>query len=104
MEKSDGAVAAMRKSYGRRAKLMVDQMREVGFGIPVPAQGAFYVIADASKFTDDSYKFAFDLLEKAGVCVAPGVDFDKAAGGGSWVECGFDDFMTGSRRRLESKA
>ena len=49
-------------------------MREVGFGIPVMPQGAFYVFADASKWTDDSYAFAFELLEKAGVGVAPGVD------------------------------
>jgi len=43
------------------------QMLEVGFGIPVMPQGAFYVFADASKWTDDSNAFAFELLEKAGV-------------------------------------
>jgi (5-formylfuran-3-yl)methyl phosphate transaminase len=57
---------------------MVELMREVGFGIPVMPQGAFYVFADASKWTDDSYAFAFELLEKAGVGVAPGVDFGQA--------------------------
>ncbi len=36
------------------------------------------VFADASKFTDDSNAFAFELLEKAGVGVAPGVDFGQA--------------------------
>ena len=41
-------------------------------------QGAFYVFADASKFTDDSYKFAFELFEKAGAGVASGVDFGQA--------------------------
>ena len=60
---------------------MVELMREVGFGIPVMPQGAFYVFADASKWTDDSYAFAFELLEKAGVGVAPGVDFGQARGG-----------------------
>ena len=50
----------------------------VGFGIPVMPQGAFYVFADASKWTDDSYAFAFELLEKAGVGAAPGVDFGHA--------------------------
>ncbi len=78
LEKCDGAVEAMRKSYERRAKLTVELMRAVGFGIPVPPQGAFYVFADASKFTEDSYQFAFELLEKAGVGVAPGVDFGEA--------------------------
>ena len=31
-----------------------------------------------SKWPDDSYVFAFDLLEKAGVGVVPGVDFGQA--------------------------
>ena len=68
----------MQAVYDKRRKLMVELMREVGFGIPVMPQGAFYVFADASRFTDDSYKFAFELLEKAGVGVAPGVDFGQA--------------------------
>jgi aspartate/methionine/tyrosine aminotransferase len=68
----------MRQVYDKRRKLVVDLMRGVGFGIPVMPQGASYVFADASKFTDDSYKFAFELLEKAGVGVAPGVDFGLA--------------------------
>ena len=59
---------------------MVGLMREVGFGIPVMPQGAFYDFADASRWTDDSYKFAFELLEKAGVGVAPGIDFGQMAG------------------------
>ena len=37
-------------------------------------QGAFYVFADASKWTEDSYSLAFEFLENAGVDVAPGVD------------------------------
>ncbi len=46
--------------------------------IPVMPQGAFYVFADASRWTDDSYAFAFELLEKAGLDVAPGRDFGQA--------------------------
>ena len=66
----------MRQVYDKRRKLMVELMREVGFGIPVMPQGAFYVFADASRWIDDSYQF--ELFEKAGVGVAPGVDFDQA--------------------------
>ncbi len=77
-KEGDEAVARMRAVYDKRRKLMVELMRGVGFGIPVMPQGAFYVFADASKWTDDSYKFAFELLEKAGVGVAPGVDFGQA--------------------------
>ena len=65
----------MQAVYGKRRKLMVELMRGVGFSIPVMPQGAFYVFADSSRWTDDSYRFAFELREKAGVGVAPGVDF-----------------------------
>ena len=73
----DEAVERMRAVYDKRRKLMVDLMRGVGFGIPVMPQGAFYVFANASRWTDDSYVFTFELLEKAGVGVAPGVDFGQ---------------------------
>ena len=46
--------------------------------VKVMPQGAFYILADAAKGTDDSCRFAFELLEKAGVGVAPGVDFGQA--------------------------
>jgi aspartate/methionine/tyrosine aminotransferase len=54
---------------------MIRRLRELGFGITVEPTGAFYVFANAKKFSNDSYKFAFDLLEKAHVGVAPGIDF-----------------------------
>jgi len=44
---------------------MIELMREVGFGIPVMPQGAFHVFADASRWTDDGCRFAFELLERA---------------------------------------
>jgi (5-formylfuran-3-yl)methyl phosphate transaminase len=68
----------MRQVYDKRRKLMIELMRGVGFDIPVMPQGASYVFADASKWTDDSYAFAIELLEKAGAGVAPGVDFGQA--------------------------
>jgi aspartate/methionine/tyrosine aminotransferase len=57
---------------------MVEPMRQVGFGIPLMPQCANCVLADASKCTENSYDFAFEPLENAGVCVAPGVDFGQA--------------------------
>ena len=47
----------------------------------VEPHGAFYVFADARKFTDDSYKFAFEVLENAHVGITPGVDFGTAGEG-----------------------
>jgi len=49
----------------------------LGFDIPVEPQGAFYIYANCSRFTDDSFGFCRDLLEEAGVAVAPGVDFGQ---------------------------
>jgi aspartate/methionine/tyrosine aminotransferase len=68
----------MRTFYGNRRKLMVELLRGLGFDTLVLPQGVFYVFADASKWTDDSCQFAFELLEKAGVGVVPGVDFGQA--------------------------
>ena len=64
----------MRTAYDKRPKHMVELICEVRLNIPVMPQGALCVFADASRCTDESYKFAFELLEKAGVSsdVAPG--------------------------------
>ncbi len=79
LEEGDDDTARMRETYGRRRDLMVGLFRELGFAIPAMPQGAFYVLADASRYTDDSLAFAFELLECANVAVAPGVDFGEAA-------------------------
>ncbi|MFH0813183.1 MAG: pyridoxal phosphate-dependent aminotransferase, partial [Pseudomonadota bacterium] len=44
-------------------------------------QGAFYVLANAKNFTQDSRTFAFDILSKARVAVTPGIDFGDNAEG-----------------------
>ncbi len=56
---------------------MVKRLREMGFGITVEPTGAFYVFANAKRFSDDSYHLAFDILEKAHVGVTPGIDFGE---------------------------
>jgi aspartate/methionine/tyrosine aminotransferase len=43
----------------------------------VEPTGAFYVFVNASHLGEDSYKLAFDILEKAHVGVTPGIDFGK---------------------------
>ena len=68
-------VARMQEIYNERRKFMIRRLKELGFGITVEPTGAFYVFANAKKFSNDSYKFAFDMLEKAHVGVAPGIDF-----------------------------
>ena len=48
---------------------------QLGFDVPLKPQGAFYIYADASRFTNDSQAFCLKLLEQHGVALTPGVDF-----------------------------
>ncbi|MGD8352534.1 MAG: pyridoxal phosphate-dependent aminotransferase, partial [Pseudomonadota bacterium] len=43
--------------------------------------GAFYILVEAGHLDPDSYRLAFDILEKAGVAVTPGIDFGPLAEG-----------------------
>ena len=52
-------------------------MRDLGFEIAGTPEGAFYLYADCSRFTDDSYGFSVRLLEEAGVAITPGIDFGE---------------------------
>jgi len=72
---------AMRRTYDRRRRRLLEGLRSLGFGVGVEPTGAFYVLANIRKFSSDSMAFAFDLLERAGVGVTPGVDFGRNAEG-----------------------
>lgn len=64
-----------RKEFQARRDFLIPALQDLGFSIPVTPEGAFYVYADCSTFTGDSYRFAWDLLERAHVAVTPGIDF-----------------------------
>lgn len=64
-----------REQFRARRDYLVPALRELGFGIPHLPPGAFYIYADCSRLTDDSYAFALDVLERAGVAITPGIDF-----------------------------
>jgi len=66
---------AQREQMRQRRDFLLPALRELGFGIPVTPRGAFYLYADCSAFTDDSFAFAHQLLEQAGVAITPGCDF-----------------------------
>ena len=74
-------VLRMRNTYGRRRRYMIDRLRVIGLGIPVEPTGAFYVFANAKHISGDSYKLAFDILEKVHVGVTPGIDFGRGGEG-----------------------
>jgi aspartate/methionine/tyrosine aminotransferase len=68
---------ARRDEFRARRDFIVPALRELGFGVPVTPDGAFYVWLDCSAFTDDSDRFAIELLEAAGVALVPGKDFGR---------------------------
>ena len=69
--------------YRANRQLMIDGLAAAGFQTFAPPDGAFYVYADVSDLTDDSRAFAGEILDKAGVAVTPGLDFDPARGHGT---------------------
>ena len=81
LEEAGEDVAQMRTVYNERRTFMIKRLKQLGFGITVEPTGAFYVLANAKKFSNNSYELAFDILEKAHVGVTPGVDFGANAEG-----------------------
>ncbi len=72
---AEAILEARRAEFRARRDVLLPALRSLGFQVPVTPEGAFYVYADASRFTDDSYAFAFRLLEETGVAITPGIDF-----------------------------
>ena len=70
-------VARMKRIYNERRIFMIRRLKEMGLGITVEPTGAFYVFANARHVSEDSYRLAFDILEKACVGVTPGIDFGQ---------------------------
>ena len=74
-------VERMKAVYDERRRYMIKRVRELGFGLKVEPAGAFYLLANARHLSASSYDLAFEILEKAGVGVSPGVDFGQNAEG-----------------------
>jgi aspartate/methionine/tyrosine aminotransferase len=72
---------AVRHGYEENRRLLVEGLPRAGLDAFLPVDGAFYLYADVSKFSDDSLAFANRMLEEAGVAATPGIDFDPYRGG-----------------------
>lgn len=70
-------VARMKETYNKRRQYLIERLQNLGFEIKVPPTGAFYIFVNVKKMSSDSYKLAFDILEKAHVGVTPGIDFGE---------------------------
>ena len=64
-----------RAQFAARRDYLVPALRDLGFKIPNTPEGAFYVYADVSTFSDDSFAFCTEVLHGAGVAITPGRDF-----------------------------
>jgi aspartate/methionine/tyrosine aminotransferase len=71
---------AVKRGYEDNRRLLVDRLPRAGFDSFPPADGAFYLYADVSRFCDDSFVFAGRMLAEAGVAATPGADFDPVHG------------------------
>jgi len=65
--------------FRERRDYLVPALCDLGFGVPASPEGAFYVYADCSRFTDDSEAFAREVLTATGVAITPGIDFGEHA-------------------------
>jgi len=81
LSEAEEDVERMKSIFDQRRHYIVKRLRELGFGISIDPVGAFYALANAKHLSNNSYDLAFEILEKAGVGVAPGIDFGSNAEG-----------------------
>jgi aspartate/methionine/tyrosine aminotransferase len=71
---------AIKHGYEDNRKILTEGLPGAGLDSFLPVDGAFYLYADISRFSDDSFDFAKRLLQDAHVAATPGVDFDPVNG------------------------
>ena len=71
---------AIKHGYEDNRKILIEGLPKAGLSKFLPVDGAFYLYADVSDFSNDSFDFAKRLLEEAHVAATPGVDFDPING------------------------
>jgi aspartate/methionine/tyrosine aminotransferase len=71
---------AVKHGYEANRRILVEALPKAGLDRFLPVDGAFYLYADVSRFSNDSFEFAKRMLNEAGVAATPGVDFDPVRG------------------------
>ena len=66
--------------YRKNRSLMIEGLAKAGFTEIAPPDGAFYIYANISKFSNNSFKFTREILDEAGIAITPGFDFDAERG------------------------
>ena len=80
-EETLAILEARRAEFARRRDYLLPALRELGFGIAVEPEGAFYLYADIAAFGGDSYALCQHLLETEHVAITPGLDFGRHQAG-----------------------
>lgn len=81
LSKAAADVEHMRSVYNERRKYLIRRLHDLGFVLKMEPKGAFYILVNAKHLAESSYDLAFDILERAGVGVSPGIDFGQNAEG-----------------------
>jgi aspartate/methionine/tyrosine aminotransferase len=71
---------AVRAGYERNRAILLNELPSIGLGGFLPPDGAFYLYADISRFSNDSLDFCAKMLAETGVGATPGLDFDRGRG------------------------
>jgi aspartate/methionine/tyrosine aminotransferase len=71
---------AVKHGYEENRRTLIEGLPAAGLDKFLPVDGAFYLYADVSRFSNDSFDFAKRMLEEAGVAATPGIDFDPLRG------------------------
>ena len=71
---------AVKHGYEENRRILTQGLPKVGLEKFLPVDGAFYLYADISRFSNDSLDFAKRMLNEAGVAATPGIDFDPVNG------------------------
>jgi aspartate/methionine/tyrosine aminotransferase len=70
----------IKHGYEENRRILLDGLPKAGLDKFLPVDGAFYLYADVSRFSADSFEFAKRMLEEAHVAATPGIDFDPLHG------------------------
>jgi aspartate/methionine/tyrosine aminotransferase len=71
----------IKSRYARNRVMLLEELPRAGLEAILPADGAFYLYADISRYAGNSAAFAREMLRDIGVATTPGIDFDPDRGG-----------------------
>lgn len=73
--KASAIFESRKAEFQRRRDFIVPALKKLQLVIPIVPDGAFYVYADCSHWSDDAQELTSSILESTGVVLVPGADF-----------------------------